>query len=97
MLSEILFSLLVILMSLALAIPLDFSSSNYLEVEKYQSEVLVLQSEAMLNYETLKLDNISFNEFGHINLARTIDLKEKQLVMFLGMGRSEIRKGNPAD
>ena len=94
MLSEFLLATALVLLVMNLSLPLLKKTENPWEAKQYQSKTLVVQSKAMASCSTESLDKISFNENGHINLARTLDLGKKQLVLFLGMGRSEIRKGD---
>jgi len=97
MLSEVLLVLMIVVMIMGLALPLNRKTVDPLAAEKCQAELVALQSQAMVDGETLKKDDISFNAQGHINLARTLKLGKNNLVLFLGMGRSEIRKGNVDD
>jgi len=97
MLSEVLLVLMILVMVIRLALPLQRDPGDPLAAKKYQAELLSLQSKAMVEGDTQKMDEVSFNEAGHINLARTLKFGKNDLVMFLGMGRSEIRQGNVDD
>jgi len=97
MLSEVLLAIFVITILMGFTLPLVGKTNDSLQAEKYQSELIVLQSEAMLMGQKVVLDNIKFNEFGHINLGRTVKFKKKKLVMFLGMGKSEVRQRDDDD
>ena len=97
MLSEVLLVIMIIVLVLGLSLPLGRKPADPLAAEKYQAELLALQSKAMAEGETQKKDTISFNPDGHINLAGTVKFGKNNLVLFLGMGRSEIRQGNVDD
>ncbi len=57
----------------------------------FQSELIYAQSEALINNKEYEIENISFNSSGNVNKAQTIEYEHKELVLFLGCGRSEIR------
>ena len=97
MLSEVLLVLMIIVLIMGLSLPLGRKPGDPLTAPKYQAELMALQSAAMTEGETQKKDEISFNAAGHINLARTVKFGKNNLILFLGMGRSEIRQGNVDD
>jgi len=97
MLSELLLALMVIISGMALTLPQLPAKKEIWAIEKYQSELLLVQTSAMSENTKEEIDGIKFNQWGHINGGRTLNFKEKKLVIFLGMGRNEIRQRDDAD
>ncbi len=82
---EMLLSMLVICGMLLLNI--SRHSSLKLDHYYYASDYLLLQSEAMLERKQKYLDKgVRFNSMGHIDLARTIDFGQHQVIVHLGNG-----------
>lgn len=57
------------------------------EVNVFLNKYLCLQTKALTHYQHLKLlPNITFNEKGHVNLARTLMFGKHKLKIYLGSG-----------
>ncbi len=97
MLGELLLALLVIISCMTLTLPQLPAKKAIWESEKYQSGLLALQTLALSENNQEEIDGIKFNQWGHINGGRTLNFKDKKLVIFLGMGRNEIRQRDAAD
>ena len=91
MLLELLLSMAVIVSAVLLTLPQLPQRKEVWAVKEYQSELLQLQTIAMSENTKQEIDGISFNHWGHVNGGRTLNFNDKKLVLFLGMGRSEIR------
>jgi len=97
MLGELLLAFSIILACLGLALPRLPRNNQPLQANLYQSELLALQTKAMIQGESESDGGIKFNQLGHINGGRTLSFGKKKLVIFLGMGRSEVRQRDAAD
>ncbi|MBQ6492677.1 MAG: prepilin-type N-terminal cleavage/methylation domain-containing protein [Erysipelotrichaceae bacterium] len=87
---EMLLSLMIVTAMLLLSLNLKhgFSLDHYY----YLNDYLLLQSEAMLEKQDRPYKNgIYINSMGHINLARTIDFGNHQVIVHLGNGYASIR------
>ena len=68
---------------------LSINSTNNLDVDHYYfiNDYLLKQSEAMKNRENVDVGKgIYFNNMGHVNQARTIDIGKHSLIIHLGNG-----------
>ena len=97
MLGELLAVVTIMICCTILTLPQISIDDSPWQAKQLQSELILLQTTAMYQKEKQSYTNISFNEWGHINRGQTINLNEQQLVLFLGMGRSEIRQRNVVD
>lgn len=76
---------------LIITIMLSFSLNKVtnLEVDHFyfMNDYCLKQSEALLNHQYTNIDNgISFNEMGHVNAGKTINIDNHKIVIHLGNG-----------
>lgn len=76
----------------ALTLPVTTKSSKPLQAQKYQSNLLKTQSEALSSRQSKEIEGVSYNEWGNVRKAQSINFKHQKLVIFLGCGKSEIRQ-----
>ncbi|MFV0255686.1 MAG: hypothetical protein ACK5G7_06130 [Erysipelotrichaceae bacterium] len=97
MLMSLLLSLLIFMGSLILVLPNNTIDIEPWHLNKIQSELMLSQISAITNYQKKSYGDFTFNEQGHINKAGRLVIGEEELVLFLGMGKSEIRHRNDDD
>lgn len=60
----------------------DFSDQYFI------NDYLLKQSESIINHEQVDLDyGLYFNNLGHINQGRTININDSEIVITIGNGR----------
>lgn len=85
---ESLFVLSIIVMMFIFSVPYH-KDSQPLQKEYIESQIYLTQSNAMVLKEKLPLhyNALTFNEYGNINHASTIDFDTFRCIIQLGMGR----------
>lgn len=91
MLSSLLIALIILSSSTILSLPAYHHNTEVYKLESLQSELLFTQSEAMSQYQKKYSDPFSYNLMGHVDKSRRLVDGNKSLVVYLGMGRSEIK------
>lgn len=83
---ESLFVLIIITMMLYLCIPM-FKPTSYISKDSKSLEIYLTQSNAMCHKDKEGDDNITFNEYGHINKGCTVQFGKFTITFQLGNGR----------
>lgn len=91
MLISLLVASLLLTSSTAFLLPNNHKSKDPWQIERIQSDLLLVQSEAMVSNRKKKYQNFTFNKFGHVDKSRRLKVNGVELVVYLGMGKSEIK------
>ena len=87
---DLLISLFII--SLLTLLSLNHHSTLYLEHYYFLNEYLLIQSEVIMHKHADSYKNgITFNNMGHVNLARTIMFDNHEVIIHLGNGYATYR------